>query len=502
MPLLTFLQVSTELWASPFVHRPGRFRALFQANNFFSAVCDTASSGRRRHTLVIQGCDVEDLALKFVAKVKAAAVTGDFTPVLSTERTFNVVAKDGRLVSTGAGIKREVIYTAFRMFSNDAGRWLLPRFDDKCLIATTMPLASARFVSGDRLVDLTVLGFLCALMLMHGIAPEPLSPSLIYFAANGCDPQCLDEAWIGEWHPALRALLNQWKATGPYGDLAPFQAHFATYHDMQIASFNNRDSVQHNQMGKDMLYASIIGPQPPEHDELKAFFTGIRAPCANGFDFMEASLFLCWVAHSCPGGPSTYISQIWTSLIHDFQSLEPHLTIVDLPRQIIDQLAGAGSPIRAVDLPLLLTNFLKGRGVPCPTLLDSAKDRLSRLIPFDTTDSPAFRSRALCWATTGCPHVESEDHKTLTVQFVGPDDTGYHPLTDVRQAGMKFGQISYRTCFRIARIPVVHLIDLCSRSYPTIDADGNETEPRTLEQAIKHWLFIEILAGIGGHSMI
>ncbi|KAJ7303798.1 hypothetical protein DFH08DRAFT_721811, partial [Mycena albidolilacea] len=139
---------------------------------------------------------------------------------------------------------------------------------------------------------------------------------------------------------------------------------------------------------------------------------------------------------------------------------------------------------------------LQGSGAPFPALLEEVIPRLSKLISFDQIDSPAFRSKALCWATTGSPHVEFDDQHHIVIHFVGPDDLGYDtPLAQLSY--MKLGLISFRTCFRVARIPLIYLVDLCSRTYPARDHEGNDTEPFTLQQAIDHWLLVEILAGIG-----
>ena len=145
------------------------------------------------------------------------------------------VREDGSIISTGRGVEREVVYTAFRCFTDHNGRWFLPRFDGRCSIATTMSLSAASFVGADRHSNLAVLGCLTAFLLIYGIAPEPLSPSLIQFAANNCDLRSLTCEFVREWHPELRALLELWTTTGPTGDISAFQSHFATYHDMQVS---------------------------------------------------------------------------------------------------------------------------------------------------------------------------------------------------------------------------------------------------------------------------
>ena len=43
-------------------------------------------------------------------------------------------------------------------------------------------------------------------------------------------------------------------------------------------------------LAHDMLYTALIGQQPATHNELKAFLTGLRMPCLNGFNFMEVPI--------------------------------------------------------------------------------------------------------------------------------------------------------------------------------------------------------------------
>lgn len=200
-----------------------------------------------------------ELASNLIAQIRAAAANKNFTPVMSSSRTFKMrvytcrilccyssvsrIQPDGSLLSAGNGLEREAIYTAFRTFADHPSIWFLPRFDNRCSIATTMSLSTSHFVSNDRRESLTVLGCLAALMLIHGIAPEPLSPAFIQFAAHQCDIQSLPWDFVGEWHAELRALIDDWNAMGPEGDLTPFQAHFATYHDIPVSLISHHISA-------------------------------------------------------------------------------------------------------------------------------------------------------------------------------------------------------------------------------------------------------------------
>lgn len=143
---------------------------------------------------------------------------------------------DGSVLSFGAGVEREALFTAFSFFKASQGAWFLTRFDNRASIATTMSLSGSAFISPDRRQGLRVLGCLSALLLIYGIAPEPLSPAVFQLAANNFDLRSLTPEFVGEWFPSLRDLLEAWKSMGPEGDLAPFQSHFVTFHDMQVWS--------------------------------------------------------------------------------------------------------------------------------------------------------------------------------------------------------------------------------------------------------------------------
>jgi hypothetical protein len=57
------------------------------------------------------------------------------------------------------------------------------------------------------------------------------------------------------------------------------------------------------------------------------------------------------------------------------------------------------------------------------------------------------------------------------------------------------GKFSFRTCFRQAFIPASYLLNLTRQSY------SGDSEPKTLQDAVNHWLLIEILGAIGGHTV-
>ncbi len=139
----------------------------------------------------------------------------------------------------GPGIEREVIYMAFNRYLKSFGTWFCPRFDERASLQTTCGIwrAMTGAVSENRIQSMKQLGAICALMLIHGMCPEPLNPLIFHFIINNCDFNCLHQGLVQEWHPTLYSHLKSWVDTGSGGSLEPFRAHFASYHDMDVCFF-------------------------------------------------------------------------------------------------------------------------------------------------------------------------------------------------------------------------------------------------------------------------
>ncbi|KAK7034965.1 hypothetical protein R3P38DRAFT_2518602, partial [Favolaschia claudopus] len=387
-----------NVWQEPFVPQPCRFAGLFDLTaDLTKSIFDTPSSGSTPYELIVEGLTVAACAQNLISEIRRVIPSGDFSSVLSSDRTFQIIRPNGSAVSFGAGVEREVIYTAFRIFTDCEGAYFTPRYDGRCSIATTMSLASLAFVSSHRLEDLTVLGSLVGLLLIHGIAPEPLSPAFIQFAANGCDLGSLTR----EFDSALRG----------------------------------RSAVQHEVLGHEIVYHSLVGSQPPSQTEIKSTLFGLRLPCKNGFDLLKA-------ISSFPGGSSTFLSHTWTSVIHSYESLKPHLTTSMIPSMMgpIWWCLGRAHHRAIVD------TFLSGQGIQCPSRFAEVKETFSSLIQFDKIDSDAFRSLALCWAVTGRPHIESGDQHHIELLWVAANDSAYESTASRRATLMALGKISFRTC--------------------------------------------------------
>jgi hypothetical protein len=79
---------------------------------------------------------------------------------------------------------------------------------------------------------------------------------------------------------------------------------------------------------------------------------------------------------------------------------------------------------------------------------------------------------------------------------VTDDDSVYAPGRIVHAPMLLEGKISFRTCFKDARVPLSWLLKLASQEY------GADKEPHSLMDAVHHWLLCKCLNVIGGHSRL
>jgi len=142
-----------------------------------------------------------------------------------------------------------------------------------------------------------VLGAATALCIINGISINPIDPVLLHYFVHNCDINSIYPALLAEWHPELKKTISDWINLGPDGDLGPFQAHFATHNDIQVACLRDRDQASHDALAVEMLHRGVIGAQPSSHPEIEAFKDGFRLPCRNGFDFCDVSCFFFCALH-------------------------------------------------------------------------------------------------------------------------------------------------------------------------------------------------------------
>jgi len=161
------------------------------------------------------------------------------------------MADNGTIISPGRGIERELIFATFQTFNTpdhaNQGAWFADRVEGCSTIAIVHDLGCARQLASVRALrremDLVVLGALTALMIIHKMCPLPLSPAVIQFVLNNCDLHALHSGFLLKYLPETHSTIRQWLDAGPNGDPSPFQAHFATYHDLQVTIISSQKTV-------------------------------------------------------------------------------------------------------------------------------------------------------------------------------------------------------------------------------------------------------------------
>jgi hypothetical protein len=145
---------------------------------------------------------------------------------------------NGQVQTVGPGLERDVISSAFSVYITSFSKWFLPRFDDRASLQMSCGFwraISGGVISENRLMAMKKLGAICALMLIHGICPEPLNPLIFQFIIHDGNFESLHRSLIQEWHPDLLHIIDRWLAIRPEDSLEPFRAHFATYHDIDVS---------------------------------------------------------------------------------------------------------------------------------------------------------------------------------------------------------------------------------------------------------------------------
>ncbi|KAH9918518.1 hypothetical protein B0H21DRAFT_827558 [Amylocystis lapponica] len=439
--------------------------------------------------LRLSGRTVVDLTDKLEVFINEAITTGDFTSVLSPNRTVLIVNENNEIVSSGEGIEREMIFTIFSKFIANSTQWFHPRADDRATLRVLHSAKSACSVPLARIRNLKKLGAVCALMLIIGQTPDPLGPAIFQFLVHGCDLHALHPTFIGEWHPNLCKTLLDWNAMDHTGDVSRFEHHFATFHDYEASSVTGRDQAEHAAYAAKMLYRALIGPASYRHPEWQAFLYGLRLPCCNGFDFLQ-------VPKSFAGGSEVFFSMIWTSYISDFASLESYLHFdshtslmqEDLQLELRQDLGDSDFTLAS-----LVIDFLKQTGIPLPDAFASVRETFNSIIDLSQIDSPSFCPRMFTWAVSGVPFLDT-NFQSIEVKFVDNDNPQYCENANLRDIMIGEGKLSFHTCYRTVLIPLSYIADISEKS---ISEDNGQ-----FHCAVSHWLLCEILGVIGSHTIL
>ena len=143
--------------------------------------------------------------------------------------------ENGTLLSAGPGIEHEVIFTAFESYRREHSQWFETREDGMASVKIVYPMSASCFIPQQRLLSLTKLGALCALLLIIGQCPSPLDSCILQYTVHGMNIHSLHPAFVSEWHPETRAKVLQWMDISSDGDITPFQNHLAAYNALEVS---------------------------------------------------------------------------------------------------------------------------------------------------------------------------------------------------------------------------------------------------------------------------
>ncbi|KDQ49089.1 hypothetical protein JAAARDRAFT_143923 [Jaapia argillacea MUCL 33604] len=490
-----------SLWSELWIPSDIRSLDMAVADSLPESAYLSATRGEQVPDLELSGVDMESLVVALKEKILDCIRRSDFTNLMSPSRDYLVIGHMGmersrNVRSSGEGVEREVLSTLYQQFHSETAEWFSPNPDDYVSIATSLPLSCAGYLSRSQKLGLTCLGAVIGLMLLNGFITHPFDPVVIQYLIHGRDINSISKAFLAQWHPDIKQTICDFIDLGPNGNLAPFQPYFSTYFDIQVASLRNHDMVSHLAIASEMLRRSIIGPESCSHPEWDAVEAGFQLPCQNGFSTSKASCRIACinllVIRCYPGGSEAFITALYSCHISSFINLQPHLRI-RAPTRVLSSSLSEALGTSDHTFSSLLTDFLEGTGIPCPHLFADHTDHFDRIINLAEVDTPGFRARMFCWASTGIPTIQL-DNPLITVWFVSDQDPSYAADT-IRAPMIAHGKICFKTCSKQARIPATHITRLAQVQY-----DGS-TEPKRFRDAFDHWLLTEILTAIGAYSI-
>ncbi|KAK7012389.1 hypothetical protein R3P38DRAFT_3279919 [Favolaschia claudopus] len=486
-PVVPFPQA---LWSNEW-NRPSsevQFTTMFSSH-----IYEAATSGTPPLSATYRGHSVDDVAEQFLAKVGHCVDGGDFTSVLLVDQSVLITDPDnGRVVSSGEGIMREVLYAAFQKTLETSDQWLTTRADSSLSLLSIRSAGFGTFSSGPRQRMIGIGAAMWSLLMIKGLAPYPISVGLLQFLLNDCDFNSLTRDFLSVWHPLVRAVGDSWVEAGPTGDISTptVRSHLAAYLGLELSSLVGRDQPSHDAIGLELVYRSVVGSEPPSHPDVQATARNFRLPCRNGFTVTR-------YLRGFVGGSDRFLSNVMASVVGPL-ALTARLSITagdDLAQPIAEAMGGES-------LADMLYDYFTGSGIPCPTLFEEARSQglFPSVVDLNHITDSKFRSQMWSWAISGSPFLarDSGSIKAGTISLVVlVDDNdalylGGKPAS-LRPALLASGTVSFRTCFLEARIPASFLLKAARATYPT-------TEAPTRRLFIHHWLLCQSLNGIAAHT--
>lgn len=110
------------------------------------------------------------------------------------------------------------------------------------------------------------------------------------------------------------------------------------------------------------------------------------------------------VPRNFEGGPEAFFALLYSCRITGYLSIAPYLTIHEAQPLFLAAFAAAAH--ETLSFRTIFTEFLKGKGIPCPGLFHESRHLMSPIVDLDTVEEEGFRARMWWWAMTGVPSVE------------------------------------------------------------------------------------------------
>ncbi|KAJ7092068.1 hypothetical protein B0H15DRAFT_948250 [Mycena belliarum] len=482
--------LSISIWSenSPFVQERTTDSTALTMVNFTRSVYIGASANSAAHPpLHVHGANLQAASDTLGRIVDDCGRRGDYSQVLSPsgDRHFSLDTPENAF---GHGVEREAWWALFKSMNNSS--LVVEGLDGFSTLRPLFPSAvSDRDVPVARLELLRRFGAVSAMLLVAGLYPGRLEPGLFQYIIHQCNINSLHPSFISEWHPSHRLDILNWLELQPDADPSEFQALFINQLNCEASAYAVRDFETHQSVARAFLCNPILGITNPQHPEATAFRQGFELGCNNGFTLPSA-------IKRFEGGSETFLSSTATSFISDGETLIASLDFLTPSAHILSPWTSLlRDHTGEVDLTFeqVFHNFLKGRGIPCPTQFELSRGSFTRLVDLTHIDSPGFRGQVVAWAATGTPFLASDDR--ITVAPVSTLDTRYGNSVQNASLYASQGIVCFRTCSRAMYYPVTYVLDLASNNY------DHDSEPSSFQNAFDDWMLRQCLVAIGRHSI-
>ncbi|KAK7037103.1 hypothetical protein R3P38DRAFT_3311654 [Favolaschia claudopus] len=357
----------SRLWIAPFM--PQRNDQL-SATMFSSDIYQAATSGTAPRSVIYRANSVSEAADQLLATVAQCVDDGDFTAVLSDDQSALITDPDtGRVVSSGEGIMREILYAAFQKTLSTSEQWLTSRVDDNLSLLFVRSSGFGAFSSGPRQKMIGIAGAVWALMMVKGLAP----------------------------HPTVQLGTCLTPAAGPTGNISTplIKSYLASWMGLEVSAFMDRDEATHDAIPIELLYRAVVGSELPSHIDVATLARNFRLPCRNGFTLTR-------YIRGLSGGSDRFITNVMASAVGAL-SLVSRLAFRadDALAEPISEAMGGES------LADILTDYLMGSGIPCPDLFEEARGQglFPDVVDLSLIDRDNFRAQMWTWAVSGAPFL-------------------------------------------------------------------------------------------------